>query len=139
MINLIIGLIFIIVFILIFIFPTKIVEIFENTGFLDFGLEKSGTRKITTIRLLSLISIFIIVVFVSGRTELIIGFIGVVIGFLTIKYSLVVHNIIGSSRWFKGDNGIKLAGVVILIVSLLWMVGLSQEILINFAENTFRN
>lgn len=139
MADIIIGLIFIIVFILIFIFPTKLAEIFENMGILDFGLEKSGTRKLTTIRLISLISIFITIVFVSGKTELIVGFIGVVIGFVTMKYSLVVHNIIGSGKWFKGDNGIKLAGLIILLVSLLWMVGLSQQILVDFAEDTFRN
>ncbi len=139
MADIIIGLIFIIVFILIFIFPTKLAEIFENMGILDFGLEKSGTRKLTTIRLISLISIFITIVFVSGKTELIVGFIGVVIGFVTMKYSLVVHNIIGSGKWFKGDNGIKLAGLIILLVSLLWMVGLSQQILVDFTEDTFRN
>jgi len=55
------------------------------------------------------------------------------------KYSLVVHNIIGSGKWFKGDNGIKLAGLIILLVSLLWMVGLSQQILVDFTEDTFRN
>lgn len=139
MAGLIIGLIFITIFILIFIFPTKLAQIFEDIGFLDLGLEKSGTRKLTTIRLLSLICIFITIVFVSGSPQLIIGFIGVILGFLTMKYSLVVHNIIGSGKWFKGDNGIKLAGLIMLLVSLLWIVGLSQQILIDVAEDTFGN
>jgi len=139
MTGLIIGLIFVTIFVLIFIFPEKIAEIFEDIGFLEFGLEKSGTRKLTTVRLLSLICIFITIIFASGSTQLIVGFIGVLIGFLTMKYSLVVHNIIGSGKWFKGDNGIKLAGLIILIVSLLWIVGLSQQILVDVAEDTFRN
>jgi len=86
--------------------------------------------------ILALIIFFTILA--SGRTQLIVGMIGMIMGGLIMYYSESIHRTFGIgggvNSKFRGDTQVKLVGLIICILSALWMSGITQGILIWFLQ-----
>jgi hypothetical protein len=107
----------------------------EDRGLLKLGLEKSELEKITIIRSILLLIIVISIIIFSGSIQLIVGILGIILGVVIMYYSYPIYRLFatgqGNSK-FRGDNKIKLIGLIICIVSAGWMSGITQTILYTF-------
>jgi hypothetical protein len=113
-------------------------DILEEKGLLKLGLQRSEIAKVNIVRGFLLLGIVIFLIFATGKSQLIIGFIGIVLGFLIMFFSEPIHRILatggGSNSSFRGDDKIKLVGIVICILSAGWMSGITQGLLYGFLK-----
>jgi hypothetical protein len=109
----------------------------EEKGLLKLGLQKSELAKVNMIRGLLLLTIVIFLIFSTGKSQLIIGVIGLGLGFLIMFFSEPIYRILatgGGDSFFRGDDKIKLVGIVICILSAGWMSGITQGLLYGFLK-----
>ena len=112
-------------------------DILEEKGLLKLGLQRSELAKVNIIRGFLLLGIVIFSIFSTGNSQLIIGLIGLGLGFLIMFYSEPIHRILatgGSNSFFRGDDKIKLIGIIICIVSAGWMSGITQGLFYGFLK-----
>jgi hypothetical protein len=118
----------------------RLKDFLENKGWLKLGLERSELEKLNIIRgiIFSLIVFFTILS--SGRMQLIVGLIGIIIGALIMYYSEAIHRIFGiggqTGSLFRADSKVKIVGLIICILSALWMSGITQGMLIWFLKTS---
>lgn len=112
----------------------------EDRGWLKLGLERSELEKLNIIRAIIFALIIIFSILASGRMQLIVGLIGMIIGALIMYYSEAIHRIFGiggqSGSMFRGDNKVKIVGLLICILSALWMSGITQGLMIWFLKTS---
>ena len=118
------------------VYAEKTSEVLEDWGMLRLGLEKSELEKVTQVRGIFGILLIVFLIFMTGNFQLITGIIGMTIGGLIMYYSVPIHRFLAAgmpaSKYFRGDDGIKLAGVLIFLFSALWMSGITQNMIIWF-------
>jgi|GEM_PF-727397 hypothetical protein len=112
----------------------------EDRGLLKLGLERSELERLNIIRAIIFALIIIFVILASGKTQLIVGMIGMIMGGLIIYYSEIIHRVFGigggPDSKFRADTKVKLVGLVICILSALWMSGITQGLLIWFLQTS---
>ncbi|MEY2985792.1 MAG: hypothetical protein RJB24_21 [Candidatus Parcubacteria bacterium] len=109
----------------------------EDRGWLKLGLERSELERLNIIRGIILALIIFFTILASGRTQLIVGMIGMIMGGLIMYYSESIHRtfgIGGVNSKLRGDTQVKLVGLIMCILSALWMSGITQGILIWFLQ-----
>jgi hypothetical protein len=116
----------------------RLKDLLENRGWLKLGLERSELEKLNIIRGIIFALIVIFTILASGRTQLIVGLIGMIIGGLIMYYSEAIHRMFGiggqpGSR-FRADGKVKIVGLLICLFSALWMSGITQGMLIWFLK-----
>ncbi len=119
------------------IYVRSLKDILEEKGLLKLGLQKSELAKVNMIRGFLLLAIIIFLIFSTGKSQLIIGVIGLGIGFLIMFFSEPIYRILatgGGDSFFRGDDKIKLVGIVICILSAGWMSGITQGLLYGFLK-----
>jgi len=107
----------------------------EDRGLLKLGLEKSELEKITIIRSILLLIIVISIIIFSGSIQLIVGILGIILGVVIMYYSYPIYRLFATGQRdlkFRGDDKIKLIGLIICILSAGWMSGITQTILYTF-------
>jgi hypothetical protein len=112
-------------------------DILEERGLLKLGLQRSELAKVNIVRGFLLLAIVIFLIFSTGKSQFILGLIGLVLGFLIMFFSEPIHRILatgGGSSFFRGDDKIKLIGIVICILSAGWMSGITQGLLYGFLK-----
>ena len=118
----------------------KLKNFLEDRGWLKLGLERSELERLSIIRGILFALIIVFTILASGNTQLIFGLIGVVIGGLLMYYSEPIHRVFGigggPNSKLKGDTKVKIAGLIICIVSALWMSGITQGLLFWFLETS---
>lgn len=116
----------------------KLKNFLEDRGWLKLGLEKSELERLNIIRAIIFSLIISFVILASGRTQLIVGMIGIIMGGLIMYYSEPIHRIFGigggPDSKFRADTKVKLVGLIITILSALWMSGITQGLLIWFLQ-----
>jgi len=118
----------------------RLKDFLENKGWFKLGLERSELEKLNIIRgiIFSLIVFFTILS--SGRMQLIVGMIGMIIGALIMYYSESIHRVFGigggPDSKFRADTKVKIVGLIITILSALWMSGITQGMLIWFLKTS---
>ena len=116
----------------------KLKDFLENKGWLKLGLEKSELEKLNIIRGIIFALIVFFTILASGRTQLIVGVIGIIIGGLIMYYSEHIHRVFGigggPNSKFRADTKIKIVGLIICILSALWMSGITQGLLLWFLK-----
>ncbi len=112
----------------------------ENRGWLKLGLEKSELERLNLIRGIIFAFIAFFVILASGKTQLIVGMLGMIIGGLIMYYSEPIHRVFGIGGQlgskFRGDSKVKIVGLAIFILSALWMSGITQGMLIWFLKTS---
>ncbi len=93
----------------------------EDRGWLKLALDKSELERLTLIRAILIALIIFFVILASGKTQLIVGTIGMIMGG-------------GPDSKFRGDTQVKLVGLIMCILSGLWMSGITQGLLIWFLQ-----
>jgi hypothetical protein len=119
------------------IYAHSLKDILEEKGLLKLGLQKSELAKVNIVRGFLLLGIVIFLIFSTGNSQLIIGLIGLGIGFVIMFFSEPIHRILatgGGSSFFRGDDKIKLVGIVICILSAGWMSGITQGLFYGFLK-----
>jgi hypothetical protein len=119
------------------IYVRSLKDMLEEKGLLKLGLQKSELAKVNMIRGLLLLAIVILLIFSTGKSQLIIGVIGLGLGFLIMFFSEPIYRILatgGADSFFRGDDKIKLVGIVICILSAGWMSGITQGLLYGFLK-----
>jgi len=119
------------------IYVRSLKDMLEEKGLLKLGLQKSELAKVNMIRGLLLLTIVIFLIFSTGKSQLIIGVIGLGLGFLIMFFSEPIYRILatgGGDSFFRGDDKIKLVGIVICILSAGWMSGITQGLLYGFLK-----
>lgn len=110
----------------------------EDRGWLKLGLERSELERLNIIRGIILALIIFFTILASGRTQLIVGIIGMIMGGLIMYYSESIHRTFGIgggvNSKLRGDTQVKLVGLIMCILSALWMSGLTQGLLIWFLQ-----
>ena len=118
----------------------RLKDFLEDKGWLKLGLERSELEKLNIIRAVIFALIVVFTILASGRMQLIVGLIGIIIGALIMYYSEAIHRIFGiggqAGSMFRGDNKVKIVGLLICILSALWMSGITQSILIWFLKTS---
>jgi hypothetical protein len=118
----------------------RLKDFLEDRGWLKLSLEKSELEKLNIIRSILFGLIVIFVILSSGKTQLIVGIIGIIMGGLIMYYSEPIHRVFGigggSNSKLRGDTKVKLVGLVICILSALWMSGITRGLLIWFLETS---
>jgi hypothetical protein len=112
-------------------------DILEEKGLLKLGLQRSELAKVNIVRGFLLLGIVIFLIFATGNGQLIIGLIGLILGFLIMFFSEPIHRILatgGNNSFFRGDDKIKLVGIVICILSAGWMSGITQGLFYGFLK-----
>ena len=112
-------------------------DILEEKGLLKLGLQRSELAKVNIVRGFLLLGIVIFLIFATGNGQLIIGLIGLILGFLIMFFSEPIHRILAtgdSNSFFRGDDKIKLVGIVICILSAGWMSGITQGLFYGFLK-----
>ena len=116
----------------------RLKDLLENRGWLKLGLERSELEKLNIIRGIIFALIVIFTILASGRTQLIVGLIGMIIGGLIMYYSEAIHRMFGiggqAGSRFRADSKIKIVGLLICLFSALWMSGITQGMLIWFLK-----
>jgi len=117
----------------------SIADFLRERSLFGFGMEKYSNESVTKIRILGFLSMLVAGVLVTQSSQLIIGMIMIAIGLLILQYSFAVYNFMasagmGNSPWFKGDDGVKLAGLLMVLGGALWMSGVTQAILFGIFE-----
>ena len=110
-------------------------DFLQSRGLLKFGLERSELEKVTAVRGILVLIITISLIFFTGVTQLIVGAIGILLGSVIMYYSEPIYRLFATGRGnsrFRGDDKIKLVGLVLCIVSAGWMSGITQAILYGF-------
>lgn len=110
-------------------------EFLEQRGLLRLGLQRSELEKKNLIRGILLLLIVFFVILTSGRGQLIVGMIGILLGFAIMYYSEPIHRLFaqaGAPSIFRGDAKVKLIGLLMCILSAGWMSGITQDILYGF-------
>jgi hypothetical protein len=110
----------------------------EDRGWLKLALDKSELERLTLIRAILIALIIFFVILASGKTQLIVGMIGMIMGALIMYYSEAIHRMFGigggPDSKFRGDTQVKLIGLIMCILSGLWMSGITQGLLIWFLQ-----
>jgi len=118
----------------------RLKDLLENRGWLKLGLERSELEKLNIIRGIIFALIVIFSILASGRMQLIVGLIGMIIGGLIMYYSEPIHRVFGIgggvNSKLRGDTQVKLVGLIMCILSALWMSGNTQGMLIWFLETS---
>lgn len=116
----------------------RLKDFLENRGWLKLGLERSELEKLNIIRGIIFALIVIFTILASGRMQLIVGLIGMIMGALIMYYSEAIHRMFGiggqAGSRFRADGKVKIAGLLICILSALWMSGITQGMLIWFLK-----
>lgn len=119
------------------IYTKSLKDILEEKGLLKLGLQRSELAKINIVRGFLLLGIVTFLIFATGNSQLIIGLIGLGLGFVIMFFSEPIHRILatgGSNSFFRGDDKIKLVGIVICILSAGWMSGITQGLFYGFLK-----
>jgi hypothetical protein len=118
----------------------RLKDFLENRGWLKLGLERSELEKLNIIRAIIFALIIIFSILASGRMQLIVGLIGMIIGALIMYYSESIHRVFGigggPDSKFRADTKVKIVGLIITILSALWMSGITQGMLIWFLKTS---
>ncbi len=122
-------------FIVIISLAESISDYLREKNLFGFGIARYRNESVTRVRLWGMIGLLLSGVLVTQSSQLIIGIIMITLGLITLQYSVPIYNFVASagmsgSAWFKGDDGIKLAGVLMVIGGGLWMSGLTQTIIV---------
>lgn len=116
----------------------RLKDFLENRGWLKLGLERSELEKLNIIRGIIFALIVIFTILASGRMQLIVGLIGMIMGTLIMYYSETIHRMFGiggqAGSRFRADGKVKIAGLLICLLSALWMSGITQGMLIWFLK-----
>jgi hypothetical protein len=116
----------------------RLKDFIENRGWLKLGLERSELEKLNIIRGIIFALIVIFSILASGRMQLIVGLIGMIMGALIMYYSEAIHRMFGiggqAGSRFRADGKVKIAGLLICLLSALWMSGITQGMLIWFLK-----
>lgn len=116
----------------------RLKDFLENRGWLKLGLERSELEKLNIIRGIIFALIVIFTILASGRMQLIVGLIGMIMGALIMYYSEAIHRMFGiggqAGSRFRADGKVKIVGLLICILSALWMSGITQGMLIWFLK-----
>ena len=116
----------------------RLKDFLENRGWLKLGLERSELEKLNIIRGIIFALIVIFSILASGRMQLIVGLIGIIMGGLIMYYSEAIHRMFGiggqAGSKFRADSKVKIAGLLICLLSALWMSGITQGMLIWFLK-----
>ncbi len=123
-------------------FPKIILNILSLTNLIEIQQETSQHPLMNKIRLASIGSIVVALIFISGSQNLIWGFLGILIGILITKQSYTIYTWMGDQFEvgpFKGDSLIKICGVVLVIASAFYMSGITQSLLRNFFQTLTGN
>lgn len=116
----------------------RLKDFLENRGWLKLGLERSELEKLNIIRGIIFALIVIFTILASGRMQLIVGLIGMIMGALIMYYSEAIHRMFGiggqAGSRFRADGKVKIAGLLICLLSALWMSGITQGMLIWFLK-----
>lgn len=116
----------------------KLKDFLEDRGWLKLGLERSELEKLNIIRgiIFALITIFTILS--TGKTQLIVGMIGIILGAIIMYNSEAIHRTFGigggPNSKFRADTKIKIVGLIMCILSALWMSGITQSLLYIFLK-----
>lgn len=120
------------------IYVVRLKDFLENRGWLKLGLERSELEKLNIIRGIIFALIVIFTILASGRMQLIVGLIGMIMGALIMYYSEAIHRMFGiggqAGSRFRADGKVKIAGLLICLLSALWMSGITQGMLIWFLK-----
>ncbi|NBP57073.1 hypothetical protein EBU71_11185 [bacterium] len=112
----------------------------EDRGWLKLALEKSELERLNIIRAILFALIIFFTILASGKTQLIVGIIGMIMGGLIMYYSESIHRVFGIgggvNSKLRGDTQVKLVGLIMCILSALWMSGNTQGMLIWFLETS---
>lgn len=112
----------------------------EDRGWLKLSLERGELEKLNVIRAILLSFIIFFTILASGKMQLIVGAIGVIMGGLIMYYSEPIHRVFGigggPNSKLKGDTKVKLVGLIMCILSALWMSGITQGLLFWFLETS---
>jgi len=112
----------------------------EDRGWLKLSLERGELEKLNVIRAILLSFIIFFTILASGKMQLIVGAIGVIMGGLIMYYSEPIHRVFGIggglNSKLKGDTKVKLVGLIMCILSALWMSGITQGLLFWFLETS---
>jgi hypothetical protein len=118
----------------------RLKDFLENRGWLKLGLERSELEKLNIIRGIIFALIVFFTILSSGRMQLIVGMIGMIIGSLIMYYSESIHRVFGigggPDSKFRADTKVKIVGLIITILSALWMSGITQGMLIWFLKTS---
>jgi len=110
----------------------------EDRGWLKLALERSELERLNIIRAIIFALIIFFTILASGKTQLIVGIIGMIMGGLIMYYSESIHRTFGIgggvNSKLRGDTQVKLVGLIMCILSALWMSGLTQKLLIWFLQ-----
>lgn len=109
-------------------------DFLRERSMFGFGMAKYRNESTTKVRVLGFLGMLVSGVLITQSSQLIIGMIMIALGLLILQYSFTVYNFIasagmGNSPWFKGDDGVKLAGLLMVLGGALWMSGVTQAIL----------
>lgn len=107
-------------------------EFLETRGLLRLGLQRSELEKTNLIRGILFLLILFFLILTTGRGQLIVGMIGILLGFTIMYYSEPIHRLFaqaGAPSIFRGDAKVKLIGLIMCILSAGWMSGITQGIL----------
>jgi hypothetical protein len=115
------------------VYSKKISDYLVEKNWLGFNKNQSKDYLISKVRTTAIVGSIIFGILMSNNWQFIIGLIIVGIGYITLRYSVPIHRLLaetglGNTPWFRGDNAVKLAGVVMMIAGALWMSGVTQAI-----------
>lgn len=118
----------------------RVKDFLENRGWLKLGLERSELERLNIIRGIIFALIVIFTILASGVIQLIVGMIGMIMGGLIMYYSEPIHRVFGiggaPNSKFRADTKVKIVGLIITILSALWMSGITQGMLIWFLKTS---
>lgn len=117
------------------IYIESLTQFLEEKGWLKLGLERSELEKIMIVRSILFAIIVIFSILATGKIQLIVGMIGMVLGGMIMFYSEPIHRVFGlggGNSFFRGDDQIKIIGLVMCILSALWMSGITQALIYAF-------
>ncbi|MEX0597156.1 MAG: hypothetical protein WD512_11705 [Candidatus Paceibacterota bacterium] len=118
----------------------RLKKFLENRGWLHLALEKSELDKLNIIRGILIALIIFFTILASGKTQLIVGSFGMIMGGLIMYYSEHIHRVFGIgggiNSKLRGDTQVKLIGLIMCVLSALWMSGITQDILIWFLQTS---
>lgn len=116
----------------------RLKEFLEDRGWLKLGLERSELEKLNIIRGIIFAMITIFTILSTGKTQLIVGMIGIILGIIIMYNSESIHRTFGiggsPNSKFRADTKIKIVGLIMCILSALWMSGITQSLLYAFLK-----
>ena len=118
-------------------YAPQITDFLIKKEWLGFDKTRSKNEQVAKIKLYSSFGTIVFGILMTNNGRLIVGIIMIAIGVITIRNSVKIYRLISSAGvgdmpWFRGDNGVKVAGIFMVIFGAWWMSGLTQTLLLNF-------